>query len=61
MLFNPFEANEDEYYSQNTIDKEVLNISNWLKANKLSLNVKNKLIIWSSPERDILILILLYR
>ena len=25
---------------QNTINKELLNISNWLKANKLSLNVK---------------------
>ena len=26
---------------QNTINKELSNISNWLKGNKLSLNVKN--------------------
>ena len=36
----------------NTINKELLNISYWSKANKLSLNVK-KLITWYSPERDI--------
>ena len=45
---------------QNTINKELLNISNWLKANKLSLNVK-KPITWYSPERNILILTLLYQ
>ena len=45
---------------QNTINKELLNISNWLKANKLSLNVK-KHITWYSPERNILILTLLYQ
>ena len=44
---------------ETAINEEMLNISKWLKANKLSLNVK-ELITWYSLERNILILISIY-
>ena len=44
---------------ETAINEELLNISKWLKANKLSLNVK-KLTTWYSLERSILILISIY-
>ena len=46
---------------QNSINRELLNTSNWLKLTSLPRMLKKTLIIWYSPQRDILLLILLYQ